>query len=382
MEQINSINPHRIQWCCDDLKTTPEAVALELGIPGSKMQTLMAGNGSLTFSQLTELASYFGRGVFFFLEAGRVDELKVHTAQFRTIASQKPDLSARFRTFIERVEKQRQVFLGLNDEGDKDESSRFQPPVLSGKSIEQAAGITRQWLGLGQRNSFDSYREAIEAKGILVFKSNGYAGKWQVSKDSPILGFNLFDPVCPVIVVKKLESEGRQAFTLMHELGHVLLHRVSSIDDGNDMSGTQGMEREANQFAGFVLVPTQFLNSIPEGDWPSHPAEYDSWLKEYRNAWSVSTEMILRRLLDVGRLDGAACGAYREWLTTLPPRIVASGGARFRYKEPKQVFGDRFVRRVFDALNARQITLSKASDYLDGLKVKDIHQLKATYASA
>jgi hypothetical protein len=37
---------------------------------------------------------------------------------------------------------------------------------------------------------------------------------------------------------------------------------------------------------------------------------------------------------------------------------------------------------VLNALSARQITLSKASDYLDGLKVTDLHKLERFYAGA
>jgi hypothetical protein len=52
----------------------------------------------------------------------------------------------------------------------------------------------------------------------------------------------------------------------------------------------------------------------------------------------------------------------------------------YRYREPKHVFGDTFVRTVLDALNASHITLARASSYLDSLKIKDLHQLEHFYA--
>ena len=85
--------------------------------------------------------------------------------------------------------------------------------------------------GPSRTNTFESYRNAIKTRGLLVFRTNGYAGNWQIAKESPICGFALYDPVLPVIVVKKQDASSRQTFTLMHELGHVLLHRTSSIDD-------------------------------------------------------------------------------------------------------------------------------------------------------
>jgi hypothetical protein len=52
----------------------------------------------------------------------------------------------------------------------------------------------------------------------------------------------------------------------------------------------------------------------------------------------------------------------------------------YRHREPKHVFGDMFVRTVLDALSARHITLAKASDYLDRLRIDDLHRLEQHYA--
>lgn len=57
-----------------------------------------------------------------------------------------------------------------------------------------------------------------------------------------------------------------------------------------------------------------------------------------------------------------------------------NGGRDARFREPSHIFGDRFVRTVLDALNGRYITLAKASRYLDGLKINDLHQLERFYA--
>ena len=94
----------------------------------------------------------------------------------------------------------------------------------------------------------------------------------------------------------------------------------------------------------------------------------------------MSGEVILRRLLDAGRLPQSQYTAYRRWRaqSTIPQK---DGGTRmYRHREPKHVFGDTFVRTVLDALNARHITLAKASSYLDSLKIKDLHQLERYYA--
>jgi len=128
--------------------------------------------------------------VMFFLEPWPIDEAEVHTAQFRTLANQNPELSAKLKTLIERVEKQREVYLSLCEDLSNTERTWFSTPDLPKKNPCEAARTVRQWLGLSDQNSFDTYREAVEARGILVFLSNGYNGKWQIAKENPIIGFS------------------------------------------------------------------------------------------------------------------------------------------------------------------------------------------------
>lgn len=381
MERIQSINPDRLAWCCADRGVTLEACAAEVGIAAANLEKVMAGEPGLTFNQLRKLAEFFGRGVLFFLEPGPVDEAQVHTPQFRTLANQKPELSARIKALIERVERQRAIFLSLREELDDADLPRFAPPDLARLDIPAAARVVRQWLGLADTNDFESYRRAVEAKGLLVFQSNGYTGKWQIAKESPILGFSLYDPECPVIVVKKQSAESRQSFTLMHELGHLLLHKTSSIDDERDMHSHEGMERDANAFAGHLLVPDAFLKSIRDSERPAEAAGFDDWLAEQRKAWGVSGEVILLRLMGAGRLLRRDYAAYRAWRDQpLAVKEEDRGNRKWRHREPMHVFGDTFVRTVLDSLSARNITLAKASSYLDNLKIKDVHQLEQFYA--
>lgn len=380
MERISGINPDRFLWCCADRGVSVEECASTLDIAMGNFEKLLAGEPSLTFNQLRKVADYFGRGVLFFLEQAPVNEAAVHSPQFRTLSNKKPELSASVRALIERVEHQRTVYLTLRDEVDEGSYPRFSPPQLGGLSPKQAAATARVWLGLGPKNDFGSYRRALEAQGLLVFRSNGYNGKWQIAKESPILGFSLYDPECPVIVVKKQAADAQQVFTLMHELGHLLLHRSSSIDDDEDMHAHGGKEQDANAFAGHLLVPDGFLPAISDQERPDDVALYDDWLSEHRKHLGVSSEVILRRLMDSRRLPRQLYSAYRQWRQERRVDEKEGGNRAFRHREPKHVFGDVYVRTVLDALSGKRISLSKACSYLDNLKVKDIHLLERHYA--
>ncbi len=383
MDRIESINLDRIRWCAEERGVSLDQLAVEAGLPAKALARLMEDGTGLTFAQLRKLADYFGRGVLFFLDPGPVDEERVHTVQYRTLTNQKPELSHSIRKLIERVERQRELYLALREDLHEEDYPVFTPLNVRADQPAAAAGTARAWLNLGQANTFDAFRAAVEAKGILVFRSNGYAGRWQIAKESPILGFSLYSGACPVIVVKKTRWEGQQTFTLMHELGHLLLHRTSSIDDDADMHSLVGHERDANAFAGHLLVPDAWLAQVRDDERPVSVEHFDTWLAQYRQRWGVSTEVILRRLLDAGRLPQQRYTAYRTYVRGLTfDDDETTGNRAYRHREPKHIFGDTFVRTVLNAFGARKITATKACSYLDGLKLSDLHSLERHVAGA
>ena len=166
----------------------------------------------------------------------------------------------------------------------------------------------------------------------------------------------------------------------MHELGHALLHRNSFIDDSEDLYSHQGRERAANAFAGLLLVPDEKLNKVDDYTKPRDVSQYDDWLRPLTRELGISPEVVLRRLLDSDRLGQTCYDNYRDWRAKQPIPEESKGTRLYRHREPKHVFGDPFVGVVLDALHAKQITLTKASTYLDNLKISDLRRLETFYA--
>ncbi|WP_177418244.1 helix-turn-helix domain-containing protein [endosymbiont of Lamellibrachia barhami] len=382
MDKIQAINPQRILWCCEEQGLSLEQLSREVGIALATLESAMQGEDVLSINQLRKIASQFNRGMLFFLEHGPVNEAKVHSAQFRTITNQKPELSPKLTAFVERIERQRQVYISLlEDLGEEVETAWY--PIdfkLDPRNVKQAAYAVRRWLGLVDGMELSELRRAVESKGILVFISNGYKGQWQIAKENPIRGFSLYYPSFPTITIKKQKTEGPQAFTMMHELAHLLLHKDSFIDDEDDFFSYQGKEKAANEFAGNVLVPDEQLGQLDLNNFPGKDVvAYDSYLQSYCRRWCVSTEVILRRMLNEGLLLRESYQAYRQWKQSLPPPKETGGGSRYRYKEPIRIFGEPFVHTVLNALHGKQITLARASTYLDNLKIKDLRRLEETH---
>ena len=176
-----------------------------------------------------------------------------------------------------------------------------------------------------------------------------------------------------------MEHEVRQTFTLMNELGHLLMQRASVIDDEEDLDVRHSLNGEgvANRFAGNLLVTDQHLESVSDAQRPTDPTGYADWLRDLRRRIGVSTDVILYRLVEAQRLPRSKLDEY--YANRRPP--VADENAPqparlYRHREPKHIFGTEFVRTVVDALSANQITLTRASRYLDGLKISDLHKLE------
>ena len=177
MSKVTSVNRNRVLWCCEDRGITTSELADVLKVPASKLAAILEGNEEFSVSQLKKIAVFFNKGLLFFLESEPVDENRLRTAGFRTLSNEHPNLDPKLKSLIERVERQRQVFLGLLETNEDGASRDFKPPLLTGLGISDAASTIRNWLKLGNQFDFGGYRSAIEKQGILVFRSNGFAGK-------------------------------------------------------------------------------------------------------------------------------------------------------------------------------------------------------------
>lgn len=377
MERITAFNPERFLWCCEDFGVSPEDVAQQLQISEGSISKILGGDLAPTFGQLRKIAKYFNRGVLFFVQSGAIDEETVHTPQFRSLSKQKPDLSPEVKKLIERAQRQREVYLDLREDLQADALPKFRPPDIDLDQPAKAALTIRRWLKLSERNSFTQTRKVIEDRGVMVLMGVGYYGDWRLPSESPIVGFSTYHERCPIVLVKKQKNIGRQLFTLAHELGHLVLHRSSFIDDEEDLFATRGRERQANLFAGHLLVPDALLAKIETSNVTNDGQALYDQLKPWAARWGVSVEMLVLRLVENRKLRRSDYDTYRTWLNALPGSEEDGGGNRsYRHREPLNLFGDRYVRTVLDAYHANHISLNKASGFLDNLKISDVRKLE------
>lgn len=102
-------------------------------------------------------------------------------------------------------------------------------------------------------------------------------------------------------------SQGRERFTIAHELGHFLLHSEESVSSSNfficrtkDVHRTtssqnkRGKEVEANRFAAELLMPEQLVEQLAH--------QWKASIPKMANLFDVSTEAMGIRLTQLGFL--------------------------------------------------------------------------------
>lgn len=244
---------------------------------------------------------------------------------------------------------------------------------------EDLARRVRETLGMtleAQRErGLSAWRDAIETAGVLVF---GFSGV----ESAVASGFALTSGTdLPAIGLNNRDAPTRRVFTLLHELTHVALRTEDVLCDLSDDSPANAqVERFCNHVAGAVAVPEDALrgHSIVQGHaevaWP------DLKVERLARDFAVSREVVLRRLLFLGRTTEEH---YRAWRArfrgdqrTYEEKLEGASGGPSHVRKRVSQLGRRYVQLVLGAAERERISLSDASQYL-GVKVDHFPKLFA-----
>lgn len=166
------------------------------------------------------------------------------------------------------------------------------------RDIRSALGITAeaQYACPSARQFYLYIRNAVEEAGVFVHCFTGV--------DTRIVrGFAIYEDNLPIIGLNNGDRYPAKTFSIIHELVH-LIKRSSAIC--NDMFCSFPSRTEevfCNAVAGEVLVPKpNLLKQL--GSCTSAEIDYDT-VDSLATKFSVSKEVICRRLLDIGKIHSA-----------------------------------------------------------------------------
>ena len=110
-------------------------------------------------------------------------------------------------------------------------------------------------------DAFAYLRGLVEAKGVFVLLA-GDCGHWSTAIEAKIFrGFAVADRLAPFIVVNDQDAKAAWAFTLLHEVAHLLLGETGV--SGGTPNGR--IEQLCNDAAAAVLVDRAEIANLSQG---------------------------------------------------------------------------------------------------------------------
>jgi len=154
-------------------------------------------------------------------------------------------------------------------------------------------------------------------------------------------GLAIFYPDTPIIGINADDRPPAKTFTLIHELTHILKRQSSLCNEIFSSFSQNEEEIFCNAVAGEFLVPADALKIFIE-KWASLDVLTIGNIEQIAKQFSVSKEVIIRRLLDIKRISKTAYDAYSEEFHHLieqereAQRIARQEGATTGFVQPSE----------------------------------------------
>lgn len=283
----SKVNPEMIIVAREARAMTQEELAKRLLTTQGRLSKLEAGLLSVTADDLASLSKVLDFPESFFSQTDRVygfgSPCFYHRKRTKLPVAELRQIQARLNIFRFHITRLlRGVEIGLT-------SDFVRMDVDENGGPENVARLVRhQWnFGAGPiRNVVN----AVESAGAIVYAMP--FGSRSIDAISQVA------PGCPPVIFINEDIPGdRQRFTLMHEVGHIIMHQLPS----------DNMEEQADRFA------AEFL--MPEFDIKSHLRNLKMLaLPGLKTTWGTSMSSLIKRAFDTG---GITDRRYRSLMTEL-----------------------------------------------------------------
>lgn len=361
------VNPAVLLWARTSLGLSLDQAAKELRESANRLEELERGKARPSYDLLLRMAGKYERplGALLLYE---VPQEKPLPKDFRTVSSKKRgEFDSRTVKAVRRARALAHTAIELRKEADEP-MPRFELRANEGDAADDWAMRMREILRIQERNSletaeaaFEHLREQVEEAGILVFTMT-------LSQDG-VRGFSLLDEEVPIVVIKRGESATARSFTLLHEVGHVLLG-TAGICDMRTERKVNLTEQWCNRFAAEALAP--MASVLNHGLVIQH--QKDRLGKEWRKvelvkvaaSFHVGPEVILRRLMDANLTTKRFYADHHEKWSSI--RIFGKNknkGGRNHPKEMLKEVGRRYVSTALKVYDRGRIDSMGLADALD-----------------
>lgn len=315
------VNPEILRWARETIGYDLSVASKKISVKPEVLKNWERTESAISIPRLRNIANVYKRSLGLFLLAD-VPRIAAFPPDFRTLDSTRTEgLSPDVRLAIRKAERNREFYVELN-EVLEEEVPNISKIFSLLENPEELAADFREYINvsLGDQAKWGDKGEAlkgwissIENIGILVFQM-----------PMPISELRAFclrgNSLPPAIVLNTKDDIHGRIFSLFHELSHLLI-RSEDLEELNLKEGISGAHRYveafANQFSGNFLVPTDSLLSNPfTENYLASKSEYS--FQRLKGIYKVSGEVILRRLLDLGKISN---GEYKERVKEIRKKV-------------------------------------------------------------
>lgn len=378
------VKPQLLVWARETLGLSVEEAAKKANVAAARLAAWEEGEQRPTIAQLRKLGEIYKRplAVFYLPEPPKAFR---PLSDFRRLPdAQAGRWSPALNLAIRRAHFQRDVALELLrilDEPEP-EAPRTEANV---DDVELFAAEARSLLGveidtqLGWRDPYQAlngWLRGLEDAGLLVLHA-------QRVEPEEMRGFSISGPALPVIVLNGADFPRGRVFTALHEFAHVLLNTagVCDLHDVPSARVARDIELVCNSIAAAILLPRDlFMEDSTVRRAPSSGRWADHRLGELADRYSVSHEVVLRRLLEVELTTWEFVQEKRREYRKAyaDARAGESRGNPSYYRVKLRDLGHAYVGLALEAYNRDEIHASDVSQYLE-IKVNKLPKLEAEF---
>jgi Zn-dependent peptidase ImmA (M78 family)/transcriptional regulator with XRE-family HTH domain len=368
-------------WARQESGYPLETAAKKLHIKADRLSDWEQGERQPTLKQIENLAKLYHRPLSLFFQP-KPPSIPSLATEYRRLpgivpGAESPELRFALRKMSARRETMLQLLVELGES-----TPVFEHPAHLSETPATVANRLRAILAISpddQRawasewQAWAAWRDAVERLGVLVFQ-------FPKVPLSEARGLSLLRSPLPVAAINPKETPESRAFTLIHEVVHLMLaagkEEAPAARESRDNEAWSAVERFAEETASHTLVPEAMLaQETRAGGFP-------------RNGWDIGDVRGLARRFKITPLAMATrlrASGYFDWnhylgwkrgwdayVATLKPK---TGGFSHPVSMALGRAGKPFTQTVLEALATNRITVVNAAHYLD-LKAVHFEKLK------
>jgi len=264
------------------------------------------------------------------------------TAQQRAL---REDLVTRFALWLDDFSELEEM-LGVE--------SPSPPSGLPDASPADQAAYVRQGLEVDPESPIVDLTDLLEEAGVKLHLAPARLDQFFGMSVSEVDN----GPAMSINTAKGIPIE-RQILSTAHELGHLIMHKDSY--DGSDRVEDPEEEKEANEFAGYFLMPPEAFHRV----WDEYRGlHFVERVMKAKRHFQVSYRTVLVRLIEEGELDNTIWRDFYRYYERYTGRALSPKKEPLPLAEP-DFEEDKLDQLVRDALEAEKISMDRATEILD-----------------